>query len=175
MKKIHHLKKTVLTLLSFLCLLPWLLTGCGFDNVNSIKSREKMQEEKEKAKWDDLTTDDGPQDALRLVQKNTVAESNLSTEEWIRKQLSEEDGQIMFPKWEARRKNMQEYEVKFTYTKLNDDYTIEKKGYSWFVNYVLRLVSNARTLSEKDFKEQPGHKSILQRPARSTKRTIDLE
>lgn len=167
MKNLIHLFSCLLIVLQV-----FLLMGCGMNEQNTSNTRQPNPATHGKHIPEN---NNGPQDALRLVQESIEEESGLTTTIWVEQQLQAEEGQIMFPKWEARRQNMHEYEVKFTYTKLNDDYAIEKRGYTWAVNYILRLVSKPRPMSQSDFKQQPGHKPILQRNTISGKRTVDLE
>lgn len=90
------------------------------------------------------------EDAVAMVRTKAAEDTGMITEEWVRAQLDEVDGQILFPLWDARRRGANKYEVRFTYTVLYDDYRIEKRGFAWHVNPVLRLVGPPRVMEPEE-------------------------
>ena len=89
----------------------------------------------------------------------------LTVEEWLRKKMESRGGQIMFPRWNVRRRGANKFDVTFVYTVLMPDYTIEKEGFTWRVDAVLRLVSAPTGLDEKDMERQSGAHPPTGRPS----------
>ncbi len=75
---------------------------------------------------------------------------SLINEEWVRQELKKIQGEVLFPRWQAKRRGAHKYEVLFTYTVLSSDYSIVKCGYSWMADLLLGLVGPARMLEEED-------------------------
>ena len=101
---------------------------------------------------------DAVSDVRQMVNESMVHvdEETLRVEEWIERQTDGGEGQVMFPRWDVRRRGTHNYEVRFTYTLIHDDYRIEKRGYSWQVDQVLRLVSAPVALDAEDMERQSG-------------------
>lgn len=103
----------------------------------------------------------------RMVDESVVVEDDreIPVQEWINRKLEESGGQIMFPRWNVRRRGVNQFEVTFTYTVLKEDYSILKAGYVWKVDAVLRLVTAPTPLDEKDLERQSGMRRPYERPA----------
>ncbi|MDD2236644.1 MAG: hypothetical protein PHP44_13425 [Kiritimatiellae bacterium] len=130
-----------------------------------------------------LKSDTGPSqrddvaDARKMVDDSLVLENGeeLTVDEWLRGKMENSGGQIMFPRWDVRRKGANKFEVSFAYTVLKEDYSIEKEGYAWRVDTVLRLVSAPTALDEKDMERQSGIRPPAGRPSEKNPGLFRLE
>ena len=106
-------------------------------------------------------------DARRMVDESLVWEDSeeLTVEEWLHGKMESNGGQVMFPTWGVRRQGANKFEVTFAYTVLKEDYTIEKEGYAWRVDTVLRLVSAPMALDKKEMERQSGIRTSADRPS----------
>lgn len=82
---------------------------------------------------------------VALVQ-STPAVDGLATSNWVHRQLGLVKGEIMFPKWEAQRRGKTRYEVRFTYTLIDPDNRIVKRGYAWSVDAAVQVVDPPREI-----------------------------
>jgi len=79
--------------------------------------------------------------------------SETTTGQQIEEQTAALEGSVMFPRWTARRTGANDYEVRFTFTHINNQYEMEKKGFSWIVNVMQKTVGPRRILRQEDFSE----------------------
>ncbi|NCC53464.1 MAG: hypothetical protein EOM20_19940 [Spartobacteria bacterium] len=93
-------------------------------------------------------------EALELVKQGPAQNSDLTNAEWAKRLSGSEEGQVIFPQWKVQRKGTHQYEVRYTYTVLEPDHVINKKGVSWTADLVLRIVGPPRELPPQ---EMAGH------------------
>ena len=96
-------------------------------------------------------------------------------EDWIARELAMADGQVMFPKWDAKRRGSSKYEVRFTYTLLRDNYVIQKKGFVWNVDLSLRLVGPLRSFEPVEAERRPRVPEPRRPPPKKTEEPFSLE
>ena len=95
------------------------------------------------------------ENAINMVKKHASPTENTNTEAWINNALNRLVGDVMFPKWDARRLGPNRFEVMFTYTHIDREYTITRGGYAWEVDTLLKVVSDPRELASADLEPQP--------------------
>jgi hypothetical protein len=83
---------------------------------------------------------------VALVSSAPAAEGG-TTEEWLTRELKSIKGEIMFPKWDTDRRGTAKYEVRFTFTLIDEETRIVKRGYAWTVDAGLQLVGPRRDLT----------------------------
>jgi hypothetical protein len=83
---------------------------------------------------------------VALVQGSASPEGGM-TDAWLKKQLGQVKGETMFPQWSVERRGTSKYEVQFTYTLIDVDNRIVKRGFAWSVDAGLQLVGPPREIS----------------------------
>lgn len=119
----------------------------------------------------------GADDVQEMVNQSIVhvQGQDITVREWIRQQEESSDGQVLFPRWDVRRRGATKVEVRFTYTLLHDDYTVERRGYSWQVDQVLRLVGPPVVLNDEDIERQTGLRDSSGRQVQGRESLFQLE
>jgi hypothetical protein len=128
-----------------LCGTVILVTGCG-DPIPYAENERYMESLPEQERRPAMDAEAGESEALKLVKQNPAEEGEGTMADWMQHILDTETGQTMFPRWSAKRRGVNRYEVRFVYTVLGEDYRITKKGYSWSVDLVLRTVGPPRVI-----------------------------
>lgn len=86
-------------------------------------------------------------EVMAMVKKNPSPDPQIDTDTWLTKQLHDDPGQVMFPRWEVQKRAANKYEARFTYTYIGTDNRMVKKGLIWNVDAVLKVVSPPRELA----------------------------
>ena len=68
-------------------------------------------------------------------------------DQWLDRQLKAFTGEIMFPRWDASQRGTSKYEVHFTFTLIDAENRIVKRGYAWPVDMALMVVGTPRELA----------------------------
>ncbi len=89
------------------------------------------------------------EDVLKLVKRYPAPQSDHDTETWLTKKLHDDPGRVMFPRWEVLRRGSSKYEARFTYTYIGEDNRMVKRGLTWNVDTVLKVVSPPRDLQDE--------------------------
>lgn len=89
-------------------------------------------------------------EAVDLVKQSRAADGSGTTESWLREAMDERKGDILFPRWQAFRRGLDRYEVWFSYTFMAPAGGVEKVGYSWNVDLMLKTVNEPRPLTERE-------------------------
>ncbi len=102
--------------------------------------------------------------AIELVKITEAPEAEEGTiDEWIRGIRAAIDGDVMFPRWEGRRLGSHRFEVRYTHTVVDSDYTIERFGYAWEVDAVLKTVDGPTALDPAELEPRP-RRAVLREP-----------
>jgi len=88
--------------------------------------------------------------AIQLVKEAPAPDGDGNTEAWVKTKLDELKGDVLFPRWQGHRRGRELYEVWFSYTFMRQNGAIEKQGYSWTVDVVLKIVNPPRALTPKE-------------------------
>lgn len=87
------------------------------------------------------------EDVLKMVKEYQSPDAAINTDTWLARQLYGDPGQIMFERWDVQRRGASKYEARFTYTRVGGDNRMVKRGWSWNVDTVLKVVSPPRELA----------------------------
>ena len=137
-------------------LLGLLLAGCGVQDPYERVARPRTSEGETLMPRDEqslraVVMDSANGDeVLAMVKSYPSPEPQIDTETWLTKQLQDDPGQVMFPRWEVQKRGANKYEARFTYTHIGTDNRMVKKGLSWNVDAVLKVVSPPRELPPED-------------------------
>ena len=95
--------------------------------------------------------------ALKIVQDSPASaeEGEATVGQQIEEQTAALEGSVMFPRWTARRVGATDYEVRYTFTHIDNQYNMLKTGFSWVVNVAQKTVGPRRVLRPEDF-DDPG-------------------
>ncbi len=136
-----------LLLLAGLSLLP----GCGSSETEDSAYREpEIGKQRRESLQKALKGESEESAAIRNVRESPATGGAGTTEEWLGQQTDREKGSMLFPRWEARRRGVGKYEVLFSYTLMNDNGSITRKGYAWDVDLVTRAVSGPRDMQPSE-------------------------
>lgn len=85
-------------------------------------------------------------EAMTMVKEQEAPDKRGTVEEWLERAILIPGAKIMFPRWKVLPRGKDKYEVRFEYTAMKEGFEIEKRGYSWNVDLVLKIVSPYREL-----------------------------
>jgi hypothetical protein len=139
------------------CLSLWLSAGCDpapapeefyFDESSTDLNRQIIRTE---AEWNSV---DG---AIQMVQMTDAPDADFegNTQQWIDAQRALIEGDIMFPRWEGKRKGANRFEVMYTHTVIDHEYNIVKSGYRWEVDTRIKSVEGPHTIETEDLQPPP--------------------
>jgi hypothetical protein len=114
-----------------------------------IESRATEQQQREQM---ERTLEGGSESAAAIdMAKRSPAEDGPGTaEQWIERLTAGERGTLLFPRWEGLRRSLNKYEVRYSYTVMNESGNITKKGYAWEVDLMVKTVTGPRDLEAAD-------------------------
>jgi len=94
--------------------------------------------------------------AIELLKATEAPDGEEGTiEEWMDRKRAAIAGDVMFPRWEGRRLGSHRFEVRYSHTVIDFDYNIEKMGYAWEVDTMLKMVAGPTELTEADLEPRP--------------------
>ncbi len=125
-----------------------LFGGCRPANDSERAFAEAREAEAQQREALRATLEGGTEEsaAIKLVRQSAAPEGGGNTEAWIQRRLGQDKSSVMFPHWQASRRGIGKYEVRFTYTAMDELGEIKKRGLAWTVDLVLKLVSPPREL-----------------------------
>jgi hypothetical protein len=86
-------------------------------------------------------------EAIRLVKESAAPDEQGTNEDWVRRQTEGERTSVYFPVWKASPRGLSKFEVTYSCTVVVDERNvIEKRGFAWNVDLVLRLVTPPREM-----------------------------
>jgi hypothetical protein len=101
------------------------------------------------------------QAAIALVTSSVTPDGDRMTN-WLSAQKHTLKGQVMFPQWSAVRRGRVKYEVRHTFTFINEQNRILKTGYSWDVDGMLRTVGPPREINSGETPQETPSSETLQ-------------
>lgn len=123
-----------------------LVCGCG---PSSDGSRALQQElAGDSAAMKSVAMNDA--DVLELVQERPAPDGDGSTSDWLRRETSAQTGSALFPRWTVQRRTANRFEVRFTFTWVEESNEIENRGFVWQVNGSLRSVEGPQELKTSE-------------------------
>lgn len=126
-----------------------ILTGCSPESdAERAYARARRQEQLRQGQL--RSTLEGATEesaAVDMAKQWPALEGEGNTEQWTMRQMQSSGGNPLFPHWRAQRRGRGRYDVTFTYTLMNELGSVEKKGFLWRVDLVLKLVSEPREMT----------------------------
>ncbi|NCD33332.1 MAG: hypothetical protein EOL87_07940 [Spartobacteria bacterium] len=124
----------------------WMFTGCSpMDEQNTPPEIRRGQRSSEK----DIAVQ--KKDAIQLVMDATPSQgTNTTVAGWLSEEADRIDGQVLFPRWTALRIAEGRFDVRYTYTVVQSDYLIEKRGYQWNADVLMNMVGPATVLKAEE-------------------------
>ena len=121
------------------------LAGCGRDEAAPGRGDEKASERSSRALQGAASraTETG---VVAMVQMSPAKDGGGTMGDWVDRRLKELTGQLMFPRWQAERRGASKFEVQFTFTLIDKENRIVKRGYAWTVDVPLNLVGPPREM-----------------------------
>jgi hypothetical protein len=112
---------------------------------------------------------------VAMVQLSPAKEGDGTIADWVDRRLKELTGQLMFPRWQAERRGASKFEVQFTFTLIDEQNRIVKRGYAWSVDVPLNLVGPTRELEPEYTQSVDGRRKQLYEERRAIEAQKSLE
>ena len=84
--------------------------------------------------------------AIQLVKESPAPDEQGTSEDWVRRQTERGRASVYFPLWKASPRGLSKFEVTYTCTVVDEQNVIQKMGYAWNVDLVLRMVTPPREM-----------------------------
>ena len=111
--------------------------------------------------------------AIRLAREAGAPDGEGANEDWVQRQAGSVAQDVLFPRWEARRRAAGKYEVSFTYTLVGAGESVTRRGFAWTADVILLLVSPPREMQPDEL--LPRASRIYQRRGLDRKRIELIE
>jgi hypothetical protein len=112
------------------------------------RERER-EEEQEQART--LTNSATVNEAVDLVRRTPDPETLVTWDDWLRGELAKEAGRVMFGRWQVLSRGRGQVQVRYEYSVMHPDYTMDRKGWAWDTNLPpLPRVARPRALTEEE-------------------------
>ncbi len=133
------------------------MAGCGPDSETDPAWLETRQSEIEqhKALRQTMQGDSGEKAAIKMVKESGAIDEKGTTEEWLDRQVNLAKSMVLFPRWEVSRRGMGRYEVRFTYTMMDENSGVVRKGFAWETDLVARNVGPPREMNQTELTQHP--------------------
>ena len=126
-----------------------ILMGCGSgddasvtltdEDVRDVEAMESfMQSMREPPKDEEI---------IDTVKQAVSHAGDGTTWQWAEQQIDALKGDILFPRWKILRRGSGKYEVRYTFTLIDENEAIAMRGWAWKVDMALQLVSSPRELT----------------------------
>lgn len=152
------------------------LAACGYQSESerayfSVRESERQRLREQR---DVIVAAVPDKEVLDLVMEQPAPDEVGKTSDWVAREANAHDGQLFFPRWQVNRRGANRYEVRFTYTVINQTNHLLRRGYSWNVDSALKLVGApvALVLNEAP---RPGRTFTQQRAQRIAEEEAALE
>lgn len=86
-------------------------------------------------------------DIIGMVSSNAAPDAVGTMDDWLKRQLGQMDGQIMFPRWKVLRHGTTKYEVQYAFSIIDGQNHLAKRGYQWNVDAMIKQVGPPRELT----------------------------
>lgn len=86
------------------------------------------------------------EEIVQLVQEHESPDGTHTVMDWLQQELSNPQGQPLFPRWTVQRHGASRYEVRFNYTWIDRSNQIELRAYAWQVDGALRTVQGPQKI-----------------------------
>ena len=110
-------------------------------------ARRKEESEFETSFGESLQTGMERTSAINKVKEWGKEGETINQEQWARYRMGDEDGTIVYSRWDARKRSGDRYEVQFLYTVLPPGEDPVKKGFVWTVDNVIDQVTGPRPMN----------------------------
>ncbi len=119
------------------------LAGCSpvTEGERQYLERRKTEREQREALRTALVEGAKDEDVLQMVREALAPEGAGTMEAWVDRKTAAFRDQIMFPKWEVLRRGSSKYEVRYSFTVMDANSAMSKRGFYWNVDFDLRVVS----------------------------------
>lgn len=118
------------------------LAGCGYQSESErayFEGREADRQQKRELQQtvSRITSD---HEALSIVQDSPAPDGFGTIRDWIERKRLEAPGQVMLPRWNVQFIGAQRFEVRYTYSMINESNQLVRAGYLWNVDNAIRQI-----------------------------------
>lgn len=154
-----------------------LLTACepmSEDEQRYFESRE-FDADQQQALMQSTMEWNSVDGAIEMVKANDAPDDAEGTIlEWVEQKRAAIQGEVMFPRWEGRRLGAHRFEVRYSHTVIDFDYNIDKFGFAWEVDTMLKMVAGPTELGPDDLEPRP-RRAVLREPLDESLEDYSLE
>lgn len=138
------------------------LAGCTplTEEEQAYIEKQREQEDQQELVNEALRGSTRQTEAVEMVKSKAAPDGNGTIENWVDRQMALIDTTIMFPRWTARPRGADKFEVRYEYSTLDSEYTSEKQGFAWTVDLVLKIVGAVRDIEETQSQGQAAQERI---------------
>lgn len=130
-----------------------LLAACSPQSAAEKAFFDQREAEKEaRDKLHKTLTDNSlkDRDLVNMVASNAAPDGSGLMEDWIKRQIGQQEGQVMFPRWRVLRKGDKHFEVQYLFNVINADNRLLKKGYRWDLDASVKVVGSPVSMEMAD-------------------------
>ena len=118
------------------------LAGCGYQSESErayFEGREAERQQKLELK-NTIVGNVSDTEALAMIQKSPAPDGFGTVLDWIDRKRLETPGQIMLPRWNVQQFGDRRFEVRYTYTMINESNLLVRSGYRWNVDIAIKQI-----------------------------------
>lgn len=108
--------------------------------------RERQRAQRE-TRMRDVHQQIQPDELIKLVRQAPEPEGAGTNEDWLNRKIAEMGGQIMFPRWEVRRRASNKQEVSFQFLLIDDQNVMRRYVCAWEVDALAMSIAEPRMIA----------------------------
>ena len=86
-------------------------------------------------------------DVISAISSNAAPDSNGTTDDWLKRQLGQMDGQVLFPRWRVIRYGGDKYGAQYTFNVIDSTSRFSKHGYEWSYDAFVRRIGAPKEMT----------------------------
>ncbi len=118
------------------------LAGCGYQSESErayFEGREVERQQKMELR-NTLSSTVSDTEALTMIQTSPAPDGFGTIQDWIGRKRLETPGQIMLPRWNVQQFGDRRFEVRYTYTMIDESNQLVRSGYRWNVDTAIKQI-----------------------------------
>lgn len=128
------------------------MSGCGYETPSEQEYFTQREAERlaQQQQRDAVVAQVPDTEILALVTEAPAPDGSGPTAEWVLRMVNNSGAQVLFPRWQVSRRGANKYEVRYTYTTIDETNHLSRTGLRWSVDTSLKLVSDPETMVMAD-------------------------
>lgn len=127
-------------------------SGCGYDTPSEAEffARKEAERLARQQQRDAVIAQVPDAEVLGMVGESPAPDGSGSTSDWVARMVGNTDAQVLFPRWQVSRRGASKYEVRYTYTTIDETNHLSRAGLRWMVDAALKMVEGPDTMLLED-------------------------